>query len=218
MTYFGNLDPNLHFSNITFGAAAVIRPADAISGTLKNANRGLQLIFVNEFDIISRADTNYVLSLADLYRSIYGLPPIQKLGGGDSTQDERTSIAPSAAPSPEVDLETKAGLVENANWRLPEPEYWHLQTIVVLKLSLKDIDTGSAEDDAEEDTAGLSGSVALTAVKVTPEEFAKLLFCRVSVHHRIYYKERVEMISKGTFNGLTGWELGQALDSGAAKK
>ncbi|KAI9866048.1 MAG: hypothetical protein M1813_002015 [Trichoglossum hirsutum] len=211
--------PTLYFSTITFGAAAVIRPADTISKIPENANRGMQLLFVNEFDIVSRADTKYVVSLVDLYRSIYGLPPIQKVGQENSKQDSTPSIAPTAVPN--VGLETGAGLmdgelIENGNWRLPEPEYWHLQTIVVLKLSLKDIGADSDENDAEEDAAGVRSSVALTAVKATPEEFAKLLFCRVSVHHRIHYRERVEMISQGTFNGSSGWELGQEPEPSAA--
>ncbi|KAI9779635.1 MAG: hypothetical protein M1839_007300 [Geoglossum umbratile] len=211
--------PTLYFSTITFGAAAVIRPADTISKIPRNANRGMQLLFVNEFDIVSRVDAKYVVSLVDLYRSIYGLPPIQKVGEENSKQDSTPSIASAVVPN--VGLETGAGLMdgelmENGNWRLPEPEYWHLQTIVVLKLSLKDISADSDENDAEEDTAGVRSSVALTAVKVTLEEFAKLLFCRISVHHRIHYRERVEMISQGTFNGLSGWGLGQGPESSAA--
>ncbi|KAH8587284.1 hypothetical protein B0O99DRAFT_747707 [Bisporella sp. PMI_857] len=214
-----NSDPTLYFSTITFGAAATIRPADTISKIPKDANRGMQLLFVNEFDIVSRADTKYLISLVDLYRSIYELPPIQKVGEEISNKDNTPSIASAAVA--DVCLETGAGLIDgelmgNRNWRLPEPEYWHLQTIVVLKLSLKDIDTGIDENSGEGNTTGVQSSVALTAVNITPEEFAKLLFCRVSVHRRIHYRERVEMISQGSFNGLSGWKSDQEPKPGIA--
>ena len=43
-------------------------------------NRGLNLAFVDEFDMVCRIDHSYFRSLIDLYRSVHGLEPVMKDG------------------------------------------------------------------------------------------------------------------------------------------
>jgi hypothetical protein len=53
----------------------------------------------------------------------------------------------------------------------------------------------------------LKEELALSAVRVAAGEFSKLLFCRVTVHSRVHYKERVEELAEGRFNGRNGWSF-----------
>jgi hypothetical protein len=174
----------------------------------------MQLLFVNEFDIICRADAKYVLSLVDLYRSIYGLPPIQR----EDEEIVKGNTMPSIESASVHQISPGSGAgsgdresVGSMDWRLPEPEYWHPQEIVVLKLGLRDTGAHNEEND-DEGVASVRDSVALAAVRVLPEDFARLLFCRVAVHHRLRYRERVDMIAQGMFNNLGGWGVESGIE------
>jgi hypothetical protein len=143
----------------------------------------LQIALVNEFDIVSRAEGNYVRSLVNLYRSSYDLPPVAGV-----------ELVPAQGEAQSSGGETDAG--EEKVWKLPRPQYWHPQDqIVVLKLGLGDY--------------GEQG-VVLSAVRTDREEWEELLFCRVGVHSRGFYLERVEMIAQGKFNGRIGWGESEA--------
>jgi len=104
--------PSLRFSLVTFGSPPVTAPSvtELVNGHLKGqANPGLAVSVVNETDVVTRADDQYVLSLANLYRSIDGLPPI----AGTESQ-------------PRADGPTR-------HWPLPPPVLHHVGNVVVLK-------------------------------------------------------------------------------------
>jgi hypothetical protein len=174
----------------------------------------MRLAFMNEFDVVCRADSKYILSLVDLYRSIYGLPPIQSLNNGVK-ENGAGSNPPHQTSRRPITQSTGREPVREVDWILPEPEYWHPQDIVIMKLRLKDIgeaaDGGESEDGENENSdssqLGIQDSMLLTTVRVTHEELAKLLFCRTAVHHRLCYKERLQLIAQGRFNNLKGWDV-----------
>ncbi|PWY77080.1 hypothetical protein BO70DRAFT_397968 [Aspergillus heteromorphus CBS 117.55] len=73
------------------------------------------------------------------------------------------------------------------NWPVPHSIFSHVGPRVILSTQL---------NDTQED------SMHLRAAMVSRAEFEKLLFCRVSVHQRKSYANRVKMIAKGLYNGL----------------
>jgi len=79
-----------------------------------------------------------------------------------------------------------------AIWALPSQGLQHVGAIVVLRTEVPRFEDG---DDGQGNT-GLS----LSAWKVTPESLAKLMFCRLSVHGRVAYQERIVRIENGVFN------------------
>ena len=184
----------MKFSSISFGAPPVTRPnlQPYIFGSnfFRAENRGLVLSIVNEYDLVPRVDGAYIRSIVDLYRSIYNLPPIQD----DDVQTEQLAFQ---LPRFSFDTRTRP-LEENQEplWTLPKPIYWHIGKIVVLKVKLVERDRGGSIDD----------ELLLSAVTVTPESFAKLLFCNVAVHKRTSYQERMGMLFEGRFNGRGKWE------------
>ena len=132
------------------------------------------LSIVNEYDMISRADPPYLHSLVDLYRSRNGLPPLSA-----PTTDHSPPV-----PSDES-LQTKA-------WALPQPGYHLVGDIVVLRLKL--MDAPAEHDDDTFSQASTLTSPVVNAVELSPEEFARLLFCDIGTHRRGSYLERMEML------------------------
>jgi hypothetical protein len=150
---------------------------------------------INEYDLVPRIDGPYVRSLVDLYRSIYKLPPIQEAGPQMFGTNAEAQTPPAEVRSSQaVAKEEEVG----KHWSVPNPEYWHIGERVVLRRS---IITGHAS----EDNGDPKEELALSALSVAAEEFAKLLFCRLTVHRRVQYQERVELIAEGRFNGRHGW-------------
>jgi hypothetical protein len=131
----------------------------------------LTLAIVNEYDPIPRADNDYVRSLLDLHRSAYGLPKITNEGGSQQKEESK-----------------EAGTAPVLYWPLPQPTYFSLGRLVVLR------DANSDQDLLD-----------LRAESMTSAEFSKLLFCKVAVHSRKVYLENVENLKSGTFNGKTSW-------------
>ncbi|KAK4200875.1 Alpha/Beta hydrolase protein [Triangularia verruculosa] len=130
----------------------------------ENDGVGLLLSIVNEYDMISRADGPYLRSLIDLYRSRYGLPSVS---GSATTRG-------------------------HSAWPLPLPVFQPLGDIIILKLHLVDIPSFRKRDSSSQ--ASTLMAPTLKAVKVSPEEFARLLFCDISTHRRRSYMERVDML------------------------
>lgn len=175
------LDPSLRFSSITFGSPPVLRWGLEEQNNLA-AEGGLSLNIINEYDLVSRVDRSYVRTLVDLYRSIYDLPPIQGPDFQTTTDD----------------LEKLASNYNRNNgtyWAIPKPVYRHIGKRVVLQFGIS----------PTFDTSGV-GQLALSALYVPGEQFAKLLFCRITVHSRLCYQERIEFITEGRFNGKYGWQ------------
>lgn len=109
-------------------------------------------------------------------------------------------------------------------WKLPRSQYWSVGEVVVLGVrvvekrngrekevgvegdgdgSLREgLSEGCESEDQEEEEE--DEELVLDTVTVSKEEFAKLLFCNVNVHRRIVYRERIQMLAEGRFNGRYG--------------
>jgi hypothetical protein len=148
-------------------------------------NLGLTLALVNEYDLVSRVDQPYVRSLVDLYRSLFQLAPVLD----DESADSKT-ISSSAESRTDSEVTLSQG---GKMWSLPEPAFWPLGEIILLKIEAVKI---QAENGGTEGMAAPMGRI-LKAFKVEPEEFAHLVFCRIPVHRRNEYQKRVKMILDG---------------------
>lgn len=84
-----------------------------------------------------------------------------------------------------------------ATWALPSHGLEHVGIIVVLRTEAPQFEGGIDEQG----NTGLS----LSAWKVTPEGLAELMFCRLSVHGRAAYRERIAQVEQGMFNEQHGW-------------
>jgi hypothetical protein len=122
---------------------------------------------VNEHDIVSRADSSYISSIIDLYRSRYGLPSVAT----DQPQDEK------AVPDGPI-------------WALPAPTFHLVGNIVVLRAT---ITPPEVESDDTSDAPTIS--TTYNAIPVSSETFAQTLFCEVGVHKRRLYLERLRVIT-----------------------
>ena len=160
----------------------------------------LNLNIINEFDLVTRADAPYILSLVNLYRSIYSdkAPLVQPQEEANPPVQEQST---SAAPARDVGVGQGGDGGKGGSWALPSPYYHHVGERIMLRLRIREEGGGG----------GVQGGVGeealeMRAVKVGGEDFGKLLFCRIAVHRRLCYAERVELIIGGKFNGRDGWE------------
>jgi len=126
--------------------------------------------------MVSRADRSYLRSVVDLYRSSHGLPPV--LSG------------PTAASKDGPDTFQESN---NRSWPLPIPQYNLVGDITVLRLRLSAVSTAPIDDAFSQ--ASTSTAPIVEAVKVTPEKFAKLLFCDLATHRRRAYVERMDLLA-----------------------
>jgi hypothetical protein len=169
---------SLKFSLATFGSAPVIS-TDIIDNMLKRRNVGLILAFVNEYDIVPRADRSYVRSIVDLYRSRYGL-------GSVTTPSSMTSLPKPTSSEAALQSETDSlsNSVMDKIWPLPQPTYRVVGEIVILQSTAlsKSIDLDPS-------------AKTVRAVKVSSGEFSNLLFCDLGVHKRRIYLQRLELLT-----------------------
>lgn len=182
------------FSLVTFGSPPAISLDLGIRLPKRSYNtfEGIVLNFVNEYDLVTRSTRGYVRSLVDLFRSIYALPRIEDRG----TVEEDWKVLNGLGPQfPRDGALPTRGLNDLPLWDLPQPELFHIGQIIVLKAGYSDAPVMEAA----------TPNWDLRAYFVPPEEFAKLLFCRVSVHSRQIYAENMREISKGYLSGRTGW-------------
>ena len=146
--------------------------------------------------MVTRVDESYVRSLVDLYRLIYGLRPIQEANSQNESLSTGTTDSRSNSKADKANIPAHAS---GRAWIFPPPYFQHIGEMVVLQLERV------VQNNPVEGTPELKDQVALTAWKVPQEEFIKLLFCRVAVHSRRPYQERIDMIARGCFNGREGW-------------
>lgn len=156
----------------------------------------LCLNIINEFDVVSRADKPYILSLVELSRAVLRAVPQSPIpntnenpietGRGIAFKDDINSLPPISSQS--TGLEKKLINTATDIWNLPEPSYYHVGPRIVFVMRLHE------------------GQMSLRAVQVPPAEFQTLLFCRTAVHGKARYGERVEMLESGQFNGRAGWD------------
>lgn len=134
---------------------------------------GVCLNIINEFDLVTRADKPYILSLVNLIRLIHNEDPLSS----EYTDDTEPSLT----------TDSTSG---DNSWPLPPSMYHHIGPKVVFLMRLPD----------------QGGSLQLRAVEVSTPQFEKLLFCRIPVHRRPCYAQRVELLADGRFNGANGWD------------
>ena len=180
------------FSCITFGSPPVIRPSIP-SQPQSSREKTLMLNIINEFDVVTRADSNYILTLVNLYRSIYQMPLVRGVNAPDDGRVQDTKSI--AAHHLNSDNESIGN-----SWAIPRATYSHVGELAIFHMHVCD-DTGSGESDDN-----LADKLELRAYKVEAQAFSKLLYCRVSVHRRIEYRKRIDMIVRGYFNDLICWE------------
>ena len=98
-----HLGLSFRLSLITFGAPPVINQSISLPQSPPNTK---VWNFINEYDIVARADSSYTLSLADMFRSIYNQPPLSE------------RLIPPCHPE--------------ECWPLPQPDYYHVGERVIL--------------------------------------------------------------------------------------
>jgi hypothetical protein len=173
---------NLEFSLVTFGPAPVLS-SNLTSFALKSPNVGFVLAFVNEYDIVPRADRPYVRSIVNLYRSRYGLPSVASPGIAPSLEQMEVNSAETSIVL-ESDGMSQGGKMEMELWALPKPSYHVVGNIIVLQ---------SPHATAPSATQGPPAK-SVRAVQVSQSEFQDLLFCDLGVHKRKTYLQRMEMM------------------------
>lgn len=157
------------FSLVTFGSGPVT-DINLTDNCKRLPQVNVVLALVNEYDLVTRADKPYLNSLVDLYRSRYGLPPLHT--------PALTSLAAHAGAAGGKGM-----------WPLPPPQFQLLGDIIVLKSCV-----GPAGDDESDATKFVHHS--LQPVRLTADEFGRLLFCDVAVHRRVVYLERMDMLAR----------------------
>ncbi|KAH6891022.1 hypothetical protein B0T10DRAFT_484244 [Thelonectria olida] len=173
------LGKRARFSCVTFGSPPSIAGPIDVSRYHSTNSATIAVNLVNEFDLMSRADSTYAMSLVNLARSTYGQRPIPLDEGGSS------SSSGTREPSPTLTRDLSAS--SRNVWPVPKLGCHHVGSRVVLMMRLD-------EDE-----------IQLRAVEVPDSEFEKLLFCRMSVHNGVCYSERIQLIQDGIFNRRRGW-------------
>ncbi|KAK0510053.1 hypothetical protein JMJ35_007447 [Cladonia borealis] len=201
------IDPlyeNLKFSCFTFGAPPILG-ADITEIIKKEPslerNRGLNLAFVNEFDMVCRVDHSYLRSLIDLYRSVYGLNPVMKdeiarkeEKPGVSIMEDTQYVLP-PLDFQNTDQEAAVNPTENGLWPLPKAEYHIFGDLVLLR---KEHNTCVKPNERP--------SKELRALSIRAQDFEKVLYCGIRTHSRTYYGDRMESVIQGKFNYKDGWD------------
>lgn len=114
--------------------------------------------------MVPRLDKLYVLSLVDLYRSKFGLPPL------DSDNGINASVSHEHESSDEIGA--------SKVWPLCAPVFVHPGDTILLSL-----------DDAAKDK---NGALELRATQVDRDTLGSLLFCRIAAHKVAVYLANVE--------------------------
>ncbi|RGP67239.1 alpha beta-hydrolase [Fusarium sporotrichioides] len=191
LKYISNqaFNESARFSCATFGAPpCVTAPIDL--SFYHPGGKTLCLNIINEFDVVTRADKPYILSLVDIARNMLNQPP-KALLPEPETSSEIIDASLKATQDKEAELSSPKH-EESHNqfpktWHFSQPLYNHIGPSVVLLMRSED-------------------EMKLKAVEVTPAEFQKLLFCRTAVHGKRIYEKRVEALEQGHFNDETGWQ------------
>ena len=164
-------------------------------------NRGLNLAFVNEFDMVCRVDQSYFRSLIDLYRSVYGLEPVMKdeisrkeeKPGVLNIEDTQYVLPPLDFQN--TDQKVTVNPIEHRLWPLPKAEYHTFGDLVLLR---KEQHTHVKPEERP--------NKELRALSIRAQDFENLLYCGIKTHSRTYYGERMESVLQGKFNYKDGWE------------
>jgi len=184
----------IKYSLITFGSAPVASQGITkqqllLKHKIPNNTIGLMMAFVNEYDMVSRADKSYLRSILDLYRSRYGLPPRW------SPPDPGIGATANIAPKDErVDISNGIGGMQKASgdtWPLPVPIFHFVGDIVVFRIDFNDVAPMSGDGDS-------GGNISVNARSISHQSFCNLLFCDIGVHRKAVYLERLDMLVRQT--------------------
>ncbi|KAG7407445.1 hypothetical protein ACKAV7_012454 [Fusarium commune] len=183
------LSQSARFSCVTFGAPPCL--TQHVGLDMFQASTGTLCVnVINEFDVVTRADKPYILSLVDVARAMLDLPPkatISELETSEgivsaaleATRDEKRRLSDDSEDFP---------VKESNFWRFPQPLYHHVGPRIILL------------------TRFVDNQMSLRAVETSSSEFQKLLFCRVAVHGKRLYEERVGALEQGRFNNRSAWK------------
>ncbi|KAI4139913.1 MAG: hypothetical protein L6R39_006051 [Caloplaca ligustica] len=131
---------------------------------LESANCHLHLNFLNEFDVVPRLDRLYVLSLVDLYRSRFALPPV------DSDNYFKNLV-----PREPTLLDRKGAA---KIWPLHAAVYVHPGDTILLSL--------------DEAVKNKDGAAQLRATRIDHVTLGSLLFCQIAAHKVAIYLVNME--------------------------
>ncbi|RKL35027.1 hypothetical protein BFJ72_g9026 [Fusarium proliferatum] len=176
------------FSCVTFGAPPCLTQ-HVDPGIFQPSSGTVCVNVINEFDVVTRADKPYILSLVDVARAMLDLPPKAAISEHETskeivsaaletTRDENRRLSDDSEDFP---------LKEPKFWRFPQPFYHHVGPRVILL------------------TRFVDNQMNLKAVEISSSEFQKLLFCRVAVHGKRFYDERIDALEQGRFNDRSAW-------------
>jgi len=114
---------------------------------------------------------------------MYGLAPLQPEPEKDAVlaMTFTSSTARSAHDAGEQDVKLN-------DWPVPRLAYHHVGPRILLAMRLVD------------------DKMQLQAAEISSAEFERLLFCRLSVHKRISYADRIKQLEEGKFNGFNSWK------------
>ncbi|KAF5688257.1 hypothetical protein FDENT_4944 [Fusarium denticulatum] len=184
-----DLNQSARFSCVTFGAPPCL--TQHVDLDMFQPSRGTVCInIINEFDVVTRADKPYILSLVDVARAMLDLPPKAAISEPNTSEDivsaclETTRVEKCRLSDDSEDFPVK----ESNFWRFPQPFYHHIGSRVILL------------------TRFVDNQMSLKAVELSSSEFQKLLFCRVAVHGKRFYEERIGALEQGRFNNQSAWK------------
>ncbi|KAH7154874.1 Alpha/Beta hydrolase protein [Dactylonectria estremocensis] len=191
----GKFSEAASFSCINFGSPPSVSVPVDLARYQAFDKATVALSIINEFDLVSRADRPYIMTLANLIRSIYGKSPLPIHEEMPSIASDTLDNSPVHPSWPKNTVTTDAPdnpnkrsrPVEGTAWPVPRLFYHHVGSRIVLLMRLE------------------SDDIRLRAVEVPSSEFEKLLFCRIAVHSGRRYSERVQLLKDGLFNHHTGW-------------
>ncbi len=180
LTYRRLSASSTQFSCITFGAPPCVSAPVDVSRFETGGRVIACLNIINEFDLVARADKRYAEELAKLLKSLHDTPSVP-LDPAPRTDVGLTSSLPDAQDDP---------LYQGRKvYPLCKAIYQHIGPRILL---------------LRRRAAGLP----LVAVQVKAQEFENLLFCRLAVHKKGEYSQRVLELENGQVNGHDGWERG----------
>jgi hypothetical protein len=132
------------------------------------------LDIVNEFDIVSRADRPYVVSLLNLLRHEHGQPPPRSESDLNTDMSDKEILPAATFLTQLPGSPNGVNDVESALWPIPDRLYHHVGSLIVLTMRLDDDD-----------------QTQLKAFEIPPDLFGALLFTKLSVHRRAVYSRRI---------------------------
>ncbi|KAH7128564.1 Alpha/Beta hydrolase protein [Dendryphion nanum] len=191
---FADKEPSLKLSCITFGAPPTLSAdiTKALRSEPKFRNQhGPNIAFVNEFDLVPRADQTYIRSLIDIYRSLYNLEPlmVDAIRKDNEKVDEHSYVLPPLIFGDKNNIEAISKLNQGRCWQLPQAEYNIIGDLVLLR---KVREEGNVRQ-------------ILLAQSISLLDYQSLVYCGIETHSRTHYGERIHLLQKGKFNHNTSW-------------